>query len=249
MTHNSSPAHFNGKEALGHVAQVQATGIMATAEIHGSELPGHLYALFDSIKQTAIVLLLAAILFEQLHQGSILLLFLFGVSFSLWQTARSAFLGWAYLERKHRVVEQERWEVQHHRKQEKEELKELYRAKGLEGKLLDDVIDVLMADEERLLRVMVEEELCLKLESQDHPLIQAAGALAGSVTALGISCAIFWLDPFYLWFSSGILVAIAAAAAAHYVGNARIPAVIWNVAIALFAALTLFFLSAYLTGI
>ncbi len=89
---------------------------------------------------------------------------------------RSAWLGWSRLERLHRILAQEKWEIEHNREQEREELGVLYAAKGFEGKLLEDVLDVLMADGDRLLKVMVEEELGLTLESQVHPLKQGLGA-------------------------------------------------------------------------
>ena len=58
---------------------------------------------------------------------------------------------------------EERFEIAHHRGQEKEELTELYALKGFKGELLDQVINVLMADDNRLLSVMLEEELGLEL--------------------------------------------------------------------------------------
>jgi hypothetical protein len=243
-----TPAHFQGKKALEHVAEAQAKGKISSAEIHGSDLPGHLYAMADAAKELSVVALLVAILFQRLNFDSILLIALFGLSYLFWKTGRSAFLGWSRLERMHRIVEQERWEIQHHRKQEREELKELYRAKGLEGKLLDDVMDVLMADEERLLRVMVDEELCLQIESQEHPLKQAAGAFMGGALSLFISLAVYFVNPFYLWFSSGAIIALATGLAAHYVGNKRIPAIVWNLGLFLLSTLSLYFLSNYLKG-
>ena len=60
--------------------------------------------------------------------------------------------GLGRLERLHRVIEEERWEIEHHRQEEREELAALYQAKGLTGKLLDDVVATLMADDNRLLQ-------------------------------------------------------------------------------------------------
>ncbi len=37
------------------------------------------------------------------------------------------------------TIEEERWEIQHHRAQERLELTEMYAAKGLSGKLLEEV--------------------------------------------------------------------------------------------------------------
>ena len=35
-----SQDHFKGKDALHHIAEVQAKGMLASAEIHGAETPG-----------------------------------------------------------------------------------------------------------------------------------------------------------------------------------------------------------------
>lgn len=242
----SESSHFKGKEPLEHVAEVQARGILTSAEIHGTPLPGHLYALADSAKEMAFFLLLIAIFFEALGVGSALLLALFAISLTIWKGGRSSLLAWARLERMHRVVEQERWEIQHHRKQEKLELKELYRAKGFEGKLLDDVIDVLMADDERLLNVMVQEELSLEVESEEHPLKQGLGAVIGSLLAASIIIAAYMFQPALVWPLALIVIAIASGCSAYYVGNKKIPAVIWNLSLALFSLLTLYFLQVYL---
>src|SRR5262249_53556095 len=120
----------------------------------------------------------------------------------IWKTGRSAWLGWSRIERLHRVVEQEKWEIEHHRQQEREELKALYATKGFEGKLLEDVLDVLMADGDRLLRVMVEEELGLTLESHEHPLKQAVGAGLGVLFSSILCLFGLWLYP-----SLGLLIA------------------------------------------
>ena len=99
-----------------------------------------------------------------------------------WKTARSALLGWARVERFHRVIEEERWEIEHHRAARKARAYRNVPGKGLTGKFLEEVIDVLMADDNRLLRVMLEEELGITLEAYEHPLKQAAGAFCGSVS-------------------------------------------------------------------
>ena len=89
-------------------------------------------------------------------------------------------LGWSRLERLHRVIEEERWEIEHHRPQEREELRALYAAKGLRENSSMRSIEVLMADDNRLFQVMLEEELGLTLEAYEHPLKQAFGAFFGA---------------------------------------------------------------------
>lgn len=231
------PVHFKGKSAIDHVAEAQAKGILASSEIHGTELPGHISAAADSARETGLIFLLITPLLLHFSKSPndpfslFLPLFLFLIGWTLWRGARSAWLGWARLERLHRILEQEKWEIEHNRAQEKEELKELYRAKGFEGKLLDDVIDTLMADGDRLLRVMVEEELGLSLESQEHPLKQGVGAAVGTLAAgLLILTGLFIAFPYGLLAGAFLSIAISSSILAHYTNNRQIPAIVWNLA-------------------
>lgn len=225
------PAHFKGKDAIDHVAEAQAKGIASAAEIHGTEIPGHISACTDAARDTALLLAffwIFLIHFSVPPTQAILFLSIFGVGLILWKAGRSAWLGWSRLERLHRVVAQEKWEIEHNRGQEREELTVLYAAKGFEGKLLNDVIDVLMADGDRLLRVMVQEELGLSLESHEHPLKQALGAAIGTLIALIFCLACYLLyPPFGMPIGSALTLALSAAVAAHHEGNRIIPAVIW----------------------
>lgn len=238
-----APDHFKGKGALEHVVEARKAGIVTGAEIHGTEISGPPSAAADACKETAIFL---ALLFLLLQSSPNLLHLLASAAFSwlLWKGGRSAWLGWARLERLHRMVQEERWEIEHHRTQEREELKELYRARGLEGKLLDDVIDVLMADGDRLLRVMVEDELCLTLENQEHPLKQALGAVLGCMIA---SFVMLPLISLFGLIGAGtglaLLLGVSGWVSARFSKNRRIPAVLWHLGIGGLAFGTLYFLT------
>ncbi|HEV7738332.1 MAG TPA: VIT1/CCC1 transporter family protein [Chlamydiales bacterium] len=241
-----SPIHFGGKQPLDHLVEARRKGKIASSEIHGEELPGHYNATADSAKDTAFILVILWTLFteigfplEKLHW--FLVVFLFG--FLLWKTGRSAILGWQRLERLHRLIEEERWEIEHHRSQEKEELKALYAAKGFSGKLLDEVVEVLMADDNRLLQEMLEEELGLNLESYEHPLKQASGAFLGVIgTSIILSFAFFWLPVWGTYLMAAFVIAISAGTTAQLEKNRRIPAIIWNLAAAALAAGSAYFL-------
>lgn len=240
---HSSP-HFKSKDAMAHVAEAQSKGLIDKAEAHGTEPPGSLSSGIDAARETATVFLLLSLLFPLWPQAQLFLLycvFLFG--WTIWKMGRSARLGWARLERLHRILEEERWEIEHNRTQEREELKALYEAKGFEGRLLEEVLDVLMADGNRLLKIMVEEELGLSLETYEHPLLQAFGAGLGAFLA---GCLILLL--FFIWPSFGMLAAAffiiisCSYLTAKSEKNRIIPAMIWNLAVTAFSVGCAYFL-------
>lgn len=247
-----SHSHFNSKDPVEHVAEMQAKGIIDASEIHGAEIPGHLSAFSDANKETAIILVLLWLLFSSyftLNENLFVPLALFSISWLTWKAGRSAWLGWSRLERLHRVVAQEKWEIDHHRDQERDELTALYRAKGFEGKLLEDVIDTLMADGDRLLKVMIEEELGLSLETQEHPLKQSLGAAIGVIFASTI-----FLSSLYFLSSTGILIStilliiFSAFISSYYEKNRFTPAIVWNCGIAALSYSVLYYLILYTLG-
>jgi vacuolar iron transporter family protein len=236
MTSVSPPSHFKGKEAIDHVAEAQAQGIIASSEMHGTEIPGHISAATDAARESALALAMIWVILAFLElpfELISILVEIFGCGWVLWKMGRSAWLAWFRLERLHRIVAQEKWEIEHHRQQEREELKALYAAKGFEGKLLEEVLDVLMADGDRLLRVMVEEELGLSLESHEHPLKQSLGAFIGSFLAVTFCSVCLWSYPAWgLVIGSAITLGVSSAIAAHHERNRIIPAIVWNLGIA-----------------
>ncbi len=251
MSSSPTSSHFNGKKAIQHVIEKQSQGIINLAESHGTEIPGHISAFADACRETAFLCMsLTAICNSFLsNKQSLFILSIFGSAFLLWRVGRSSWLGWSRLERLHRVVEEERWEIEHQREQEREELMALYRAKGFTGKLLDDVVDVLMADGDRLLRVMLEEELGLNLESHEHPLKQGFWAGIGVSFTMLLSVIGYWLLPSLITMASInlFIIAFAASLSAKYEKNKVTNAVVWNLGIAIFAFGTAYFLLEYVS--
>jgi len=234
--------HFEGKSVAQHLKEARARGALASAEIHGTEMPGHLAAGADGARETAYLLGILYLLIG----NSFWILFIAACGFLIWKIGRSAMLGWARLERLHRLIEEERWEIQHDRKQEEEELQALYRAKGLSGKLLDDVVSALASDDNRLLRVMLEEEMGLTLEVYEHPLKQAFGAALGVMgasllTLLG-SVAGFW----YFVASIGLVCGASAWLMAQLEKNRIMEMVVWNLALVGFGLGSIYFLKSLL---
>lgn len=233
--------HFKGKKPLEHLLEARLKGKFASSEIHGTEIPGHISAAADAAKETSLILL---VLWTLLGSSAHWLILIFLSAWLVWKVGRSAILGWARLERLHRVIEEERWEIEHHRPQEQEELRALYAAKGFSEPLLTEVIDVLMADDNRLLQVMLEEELGLTLESYEHPLKQAAGAFLGVLGAtLILSFGLFFLPFWGAPLCAALVIALSAGTTAQLERNHPLPFIIWNLATALLAAGAAYFLT------
>lgn len=65
---------------------------------------------------------------------------------------------------KHKLIEY--WEVDNLPKSQRKEVEEIYRNKGLEGKLLQQVVDTITADKDRWVDVMMKDELMMSKETK-----------------------------------------------------------------------------------
>ena len=120
--------HFDNKDALAHVMEKRIEGMISISEAHGTEMPGHLSAASDAGRETAVVLLLLWLFLSMMQidfHEAFLAFVSFGLGWMAWKVGRSGWLGWARLERLHRMIEQEKYEIEHHRPQEREELVDL----------------------------------------------------------------------------------------------------------------------------
>ncbi len=86
-------------------------------------------------------------------------------------------------------LHRERAEIRDDPDHEREEVVALYAAKGFQEPLLTQVVDVLCADDDRLLKVMMEEELGLSLFHVNHPLFVGLWN-AGAALAAGLLLAL-----------------------------------------------------------
>ncbi len=182
MQSSNDSSHFKGKTALEHLKEARKKAHRATESMHGVEPPGHVIAGADAAKQTSFLALILLSAMTSLSFSFSQIALLFGgtlLGWTLWKVTRTALIGWSRIEKYNRLIWEEKHEIEHHREEEKEELREMYKGKGFSGKLLDDVVDVLMADDNRLLQVMLEEEMGLELASYQHPLKQAFGTFIG----------------------------------------------------------------------
>lgn len=236
--------HFEGKDALTHVIDARKKGQEIMEEAHGAPLSGGTFAFCEAANESAILSVIITLFSYAYNLPILLILPVFLMGYLIWKSGRTAFLGYAKLERLHRLIEEERWEIEHSRDQERKELESLYEAKGFSGKLLDQVIDVLMADDNRLLEVMLTEELGLSLESFEHPLKESASAFVGVIATTLILGIGFFIHPFLGILTAAALIFISCSIiTAKKEKNQVFNSVIWSLGIGALAALSAYFFS------
>ncbi len=103
-------------------------------------------------------------------------------------------------------LERERHEIRTNFEHEQEEVRELYAAKGFREPLLTQIVNTLSADDDRLLKVMMEEELGLSLYHVNHPLIVGLWNFGGALIsglALALPTALMASDSAHWWMPTG----------------------------------------------
>ena len=226
--------HFSDKQALEHVVEKKVSSIFTKAEQHGIEIAGYQAALYDAAKDTAVYGMILSTIHSVLTSIEVKFLFMVvGLAgWVIWKISRSALIGWSRLEKLHRLIEQEKYEIEHHQEQERAEIEALYQAKGFRGKLLQEVIDVLMADPDRLLKVMLEEELGLQLQAYEHPLKQALGAACGAVTtAILLIFSYFFLNYYAIYIVGACVIGAITAWEASKTKDSILPSLVWSLAL------------------
>lgn len=104
---------------------------------------------------------------------------------------------------KHKAVEY--WEVDHLPEKEREEIREIYQAKGFEGELLEQVVDKITEDRDRWVDVMMKEELEMSEETKSP--LAMGGVTFMSFILFGIIPLITYIvDYFGLWTGNLFLI-------------------------------------------
>lgn len=238
--------HFKGKTAYEHLADARKKGRIASESVHGAEPSGYVIAGIDSCKETTLYLFMAFLLLSPFSfdlAQKLILFSCFTLGLILWKTTRSALFGWARMERVHRLIKEEKFEIEHNRAQEKEELLELYKAKGFKDKQLQEVVEVLMADDNRLLQIMLEEELGLTMGSFEHPLKQCLGAALGVIVGAIMALCGLYLGGFLGLIISSLIAMISSSyMAAKHLNNDITKHILWNLSSAFLSLGCLYFL-------
>ncbi len=91
-------------------------------------------------------------------------------------------------------LERERQEIQHSFDGEREEVRALYAAKGFREPLLTQITDTLCADDDRLLKVMMEEELGLFIQHINHPLLVGIWNTLGGLVGVLLLAVPVWIQ-------------------------------------------------------
>jgi len=245
-------AHYKGKNALQHLIEARYKGVSAGSETHGVEASGRANAFWDSARSSTIFHALFALIaltpgtpfFHPLKQTTLLYsLLIMTLGLGLWFGGRSFFLARTRLGRMEQALKEEKREVEENRAEEKSELKDIYALKGFEGKLLDEVVEVLASDKNRLLQIMLEEELGLAQFSQDHPIKQ--GLFAGLGTLLfGALFSFAWafLPLVYAFLSAGALFIVTSFAISKLNKANAIESIALQLALALAAVGSIYFM-------
>jgi hypothetical protein len=245
MTQEYEP-HFKGKSAYDHLKDARQKGRIASESVHGAEPSGYVIAGIDACKETTLYLFMAFLLLSPFSfdlAQKLILFSCFTLGLILWKTTRSALFGWARMERVHRLIKEEKFEIEHNREQEKEELLELYKAKGFKDKQLEEVVEVLMADDNRLLQIMLEEELGLTMGSFEHPLKQCIGAALGVLVGSFLALVGLYFGGFFgLILCSFFSIFLSSYIAAKHLNNDITKHIIWNLSSAFLSLSCLYFL-------
>lgn len=231
--------HFQGKSAGEHLKEALLKGRRVQEHTHTPPLPTHLFCMAEGIKELLVLFLftfLATFTFPQITSWLPTVMGALTLFWALYKGFTASLVGFEKLGRMHKLVEEEKHEIKHNRSQEREELTAMYKLKGFEEPLLTQVIDVLMADDHRLLMVMLEEELGLQLESEEHPIKQGLFACIGTfIVGSLITTASLFLPHMVLFTLLSLALLATAIFSAKVQSTKKTPNVIWQLAIAALA--------------
>ena len=149
--------------------------------------------------------------------------------------------------------DRERAEIRNDFEHERAEIQALYAAKGFQGELLERVVDTICAADDRLLKVMMEEELGLSMHHVNHPLVVGAWNFAGALLGgLTLALPTIWLSAraTEIWMPTGglLLLAIVSVMSARAAGRSVVQIFAVATVTAVVTGGTVFLLAQWLSG-
>ncbi len=239
-------SHCDGGNVTEHLKESQMQEPQAIDKNHGKRPSTSIMFGTDSAKEVVIFLFAFWMILTHFQLSSKItftILLAISITYFFWKVGRSSLLGWAQLERCHRLIGKKRWEIEQNRAQEKTKLRAIYASKGLSGQLLEEVLEVLVADDQRLLQLMLTEDLNLSIGSYEHPLKQGLASGIGVI----ISSCFGLLALYYASFLGGSIVTAAILFIATFLRvqfdqSRLVHAIIWNFAVGFLSLGILYFI-------
>lgn len=219
---------------------------VASSDFYKKETPEHLSKALESAKETTILGFIIFIIFRLLElQSSIKTFFIcFFISWIFWKICQVAINSWTRLNRLHKIILEEKNEIEKNRENERKELETIYSAKGFSGNLLKEVVDTLMADDNRLLQVMMEEEMGLTLRTYEHPLKLGLYAGLSAFLTTGLLFLGLFGEFYFEFFIIGGLILILTSLISTKKDKSNLSfLIVWNIAIAGLISLITYFIT------
>lgn len=173
----SNNNHIKEKTVIEHLASARKKGYLASVELHNFVFSSKLFSFLDAFGDALVLFCLIYLSFHSIFWP-------LGIGFALWRGLKLCLQGFMRLERLHFLIKEEKYEIENNRDEEKQELLAIYEAKGFKQPMLEEVVATLMADDNRLLQVMLEEEMGISFETLDHPVVTGFMAFLGTIGAL-----------------------------------------------------------------
>jgi VIT1/CCC1 family predicted Fe2+/Mn2+ transporter len=227
--------HIQEKTVVEHLAKARQKGYLASVELHNYGFSSKLFSFTDAFRDGLVIFALIELCLS--HR-----LWPLALGFTLYRGLKVTLQGFNRLERLHYLIKEEKYEIDHHREEERQELLAIYEAKGFKGTLLEEVVATLMADDNRLLQVMLEEELGVSFEVLDHPAVSGFMAISGMLAALFMIAALSLL-PFGIYVGSFVLMGTIAL---YESKKQKLPSfnnVIWSLSSLLFVLVMAYFIN------
>jgi len=227
-----------------------AKKVVCFSDFKEEEIPKHIIHFAIGAKEFCILFLVIFVVLTNLELSLFPFLLIFAFSLFFFKIFIVAFSSWSKFERLHKIIEDKKWHIEHQRDEEKKELEAIYKAKGFSHKLLHDVIDTLSSDDNRLLQVMLEEEMGISLGSFIHPIKQAFGSALGMIFASILFVIFYFLLPLNICFflAAVVILVTSSIISSKFERTKTSKEIIWDLAIAIVIVLITHFSSMIFLG-